>query len=127
MQKYQFTRVAVQDTAPQNLHKMENSALFRLSDHIVYADHSVVSKTIIKKETGTITLFAFDKGQGLSPHIAPFDALVQVVDGSCVFSIGETKYPMTNGDCIILPAGIVHAVESVTPFKMLLTMIKVAK
>lgn len=105
---------------------METSILFKLADHIVYADNSVVSKTIIKKETGTITLFAFDKGQGLSPHIAPFDALVQVVDGECVFFIGEQKNEMKTGDCIILPAGIVHSVESVIPFKMLLTMIKIA-
>ena len=105
---------------------METSILFRLSDHIVYAENSVVSKTIIKKETGTITLFAFDKGQGLSPHVAPFDALVQVVDGECLFLIGEEKNNMVTGDCIILPAGIVHSVESVTPFKMLLTMIKIS-
>ena len=105
---------------------MEASTLFRLSDHIVYAENSVVSKTIIKKETGTITLFAFDKGQGLSPHIAPFDALVQIVDGECIFLIGEGKNKMQSGDCLILPAGIVHSVESVTPFKMLLTMIKIA-
>jgi quercetin dioxygenase-like cupin family protein len=105
---------------------METSVLFRLSDHIVYAENSVVSKTIIKKESGTVTLFAFDKGQGLSPHVAPFDALVQIVDGECVFSIGEKKNAMQNGDCIILPAGEVHAVEAVTPFKMLLTMIKIA-
>jgi quercetin dioxygenase-like cupin family protein len=106
---------------------MESSKLFRLSDDIVYAENSVVSKTIIKKETGTVTLFAFDKGQGLSPHIAPFDALVQIADGECVFSIGEKQFPMGSGDCIILPAGEVHSVESVTPFKMLLTMIKVPK
>jgi len=105
---------------------METSNIFRLSEHIVYADNSVVSKTIVKKETGTITLFAFDKGQGLSAHIAPFDALVQIVDGECNFIIGETKNYMNSGDCIILPAGIVHAVESVTPFKMLLTMIKIS-
>lgn len=106
---------------------METSTLFRLADHIVYAESSVVSKTIIKKESGTITLFAFDKGQGLSPHVAPFDALVQVVDGECVFFIGEQKNAMSIGDCIILPAGIIHSVESVTPFKMLLTMIKIAE
>lgn len=105
---------------------METSVLFRLSDHIVYADNSVVSKTIIKKESGTITLFAFDKGQGLSSHVAPFDALVQVVDGECIFSIAENKFRMHAGDCLILPTGIVHSVESVTPFKMLLTMIKIA-
>ena len=104
---------------------METSTLFRLADHIVYGAGSVVSKTIIKKETGTITLFAFDKGQGLSPHVAPFDALVQVVDGECIFSIGDEKNSMQTGDCIVLPAGIVHSVESVTPFKMLLTMIKI--
>jgi len=106
---------------------MESSKLFRLADDIVYAENSVVSKTIIKKETGTITLFAFDKGQGLSPHIAPFDALVQIADGECVFYICEKKYPMKTGDCIILPAGEIHSVEAMTPFKMLLTMIKVPK
>jgi len=105
---------------------MGNTKLFRLADHIVYADNSVVSKTIIKKETGTVTLFAFDKGQGLSPHIAPFDALVQIVDGQCIFFIGEDRNIMETGDCIILPAGIVHSVESVIPFKMLLTMIKIS-
>jgi len=105
---------------------MEPSVIFRLSDHIVYAENSVVSKTIIKKETGTVTLFAFDKGQGLSPHIAPFNALVQIVDGECIFQIGEQKHQMVSGDCIILPTGIVHAVDSVTPFKMLLTMIKIS-
>ncbi len=105
---------------------MESSKLFRLPDHIVYAGNSVVSKTIIKKETGTVTLFAFDKGQGLSPHIAPFDALVQIVDGECIFRIGENNTGMKTGDCIILPAGIVHSVESVIPFKMLLTMIKIS-
>ncbi len=105
---------------------MDSSKLFRLADFIVYADNSVVSKTIIKKETGTVTLFAFDKGQGLSPHIAPFDALVQIVDGECVFRIGEGTNNMQTGDCIILPAGLVHSVESAKPFKMLLTMIKIS-
>ena len=103
---------------------MDTPTLFKLSDNIVYAENSVVSKTIIKKETGTITLFAFDKGQGLSPHIAPFDALVQIVDGECNFTVGGDTNNMQSGDCIILPAGVIHAVESVTPFKMLLTMIK---
>ena len=106
---------------------MEDSKVFRLADNIVYADNSVVSKTIIKKETGTVTLFAFDKGQGLSPHVAPFDALVQIVDGECDFFISEQKNNMKTGDCLILPAGLVHSVESLTPFKMLLTMIKIPK
>lgn len=106
---------------------METSKIFRLPDNIVYAENSVVSKTIIKKDTGTVTLFAFDKGQGLSQHVAPFDALVQIVDGECDFFISEQKYPMKYGDCVILPAGEVHSVESVSQFKMLLTMIKVAR
>jgi quercetin dioxygenase-like cupin family protein len=104
---------------------MESPKIFRLTDYIVYAEGSVVSKTIIKKETGTVTLFAFDKGQGLSPHVAPFDALVQIIDGECAFFISEQKYAMKNGDCIILPAGEVHSVEPVSSFKMLLTMIKI--
>jgi quercetin dioxygenase-like cupin family protein len=106
---------------------MENSKIFRLADSIVYADNSVVSKTMIKKDTGTVTLFAFDIGQGLSPHIAPFDALVQIVDGECDFFIREQKYSLKTGDCIILPAGEVHSVEGVSQFKMLLTMIKISR
>lgn len=104
---------------------METGKLFNMNNDIAYSKDAVVSKTIIKKTTGTITLFAFDAGQGLSPHVAPFDALVQILDGECSFSIEENKFPMGAGDCLILPAGKIHAVESVTPFKMLLTMIKI--
>lgn len=104
---------------------METGILFNLANDINYSKDAVVSKTIIKKISGTITLFAFDEGQGLSPHVAPFDALVQILDGECSFSIEETKFPMGIGDCIILPAGKVHAVEATKPFKMLLTMIKI--
>lgn len=104
---------------------METGKLFRLDSDIDYSGDAVVSKTIIKKVTGTVTLFAFDAGQGLSPHVAPFDALVQVLDGQCAFSIEENIFNMETGDCIILPAGKVHAVEATKPFKMLLTMIKV--
>ncbi len=104
---------------------METGKLFNLAKDIEYSKDAVVSKTIIKKTTGTVTLFSFDAGQGLSPHVAPFDALVQILDGECSFLIEETKYPMVIGDSIILPAGKIHAVEAVKPFKMLLTMIKV--
>jgi quercetin dioxygenase-like cupin family protein len=104
---------------------METGILFNLAKEIDYSKDAVVSKTIIKKATGTVTLFAFDNGQGLSPHVAPFDALVQILDGECSFSIEETKYLMGTGDCIVLPAGKTHAVESLKPFKMLLTMIKI--
>ncbi len=104
---------------------METGKLFNLVSDIDYSKDAVVSKTIIKKTAGTITLFAFDSGQGLSPHVAPFDALVQILDGECSFSIEETIYRMGLGDCIILPAGKTHAVEALKPFKMLLTMIKI--
>lgn len=104
---------------------METGRLFNLSSDIEYSKDAVVSKTIVKKNSGTITLFAFDAGQGLSPHVAPFDALVQVLDGKCIFSIEEEGFPLGSGDCLILPAGKIHAVEAVMPFKMLLTMIKV--
>lgn len=104
---------------------METGKLFNFNSQIDYAKDAVVSMTIIKKPSGTVTLFAFDQGQGLSPHVAPFDALVQVLDGACSFSIEEVSYLMETGDCIILPAGKIHAVEATKPFKMLLTMIKI--
>lgn len=104
---------------------METSVLFNLGKDIDYSKDAVVSRTIIKKASGTITLFAFDAGQGLSPHVAPFDALVQILDGTCQFSIEDAKFNMETGDCIILPAGKIHAVDAILPFKMLLTMIKI--
>jgi quercetin dioxygenase-like cupin family protein len=106
---------------------METGKLFNLSNDIDYSKDAVVSRTIIKKSSGTITLFAFDAGQGLSPHVAPFDAMVQILDGECSFSIEDQRYSMGQGDCLILPAGKIHAVEAVKPFKMLLTMIKISE
>jgi len=91
---------------------------------IAYAQGSVVSKQIIKKESGNVTLFAFDKGEGLSEHTAPFDAMVQVLDGKVEISIGGEPYQLEAGDSIIMPAGISHALKAVEKFKMLLTMIK---
>ena len=91
---------------------------------IAYAQGSVVSKQIIKKETGNVTLFAFDNGEGLSEHTAPFDAMVQVLDGQVEISIGGEPYLLETGESIIMPAGISHALKAVEKFKMLLTMIK---
>jgi quercetin dioxygenase-like cupin family protein len=85
---------------------------------------SVVSRTLVKKPTGTITLFAFDQGQALSEHTAPFEALVQVLEGEAEISIGGTPYRVKGGEAILLPAGIPHGVNAVAPFKMLLTMIR---
>ena len=91
---------------------------------INYQDGSVVSRTIIKKKTGTVTLFAFDKDEALSEHAAPFDALVHVVDGEAEVSIAGVWSVVSNGEMIILPANIPHAVKATSRFKMILTMIK---
>ena len=96
-----------------------------LKDEIAYADGAVVSKTLLKKETGNITLFSFDKGQGLSEHTSPFDAVVQVVEGEGAFIIAGEMQTVKEGEMIIMPANIPHDVQAAEqPFKMLLTMIR---
>lgn len=91
---------------------------------IVYQKDSVVSKTIIGKKTGTVTLFAFDKGQGLSEHTAPFDAMVYLVDGEAEVTVSAKEIILKKGDTIILPANKPHALKALSKFKMLLVMIK---
>ena len=83
-----------------------------------------MSKTVLKKQTGNISLFAFDKGEALSEHTAPFDAMIQVVDGKGEIIIGGKSYMVSSGQTIIMPANIPHAVKAVEKFKMVLTMIK---
>ena len=96
-----------------------------LKDEIAYADGAVVSKTLLKKATGNITLFSFDKGQGLSEHTSPFDAVVQVVEGQGAFIIDGEMKVVKEGELIIMPANIPHDVQAAEqPFKMLLTMIR---
>jgi len=89
-----------------------------------YQKDAVVSKTIIEKKTGTVTLFAFDQGQGLSEHTTPFDALVQVLDGEVEIKISGIPFHLKQGEIIIMPADEPHALSAVKSFKMLLTMIK---
>ena len=96
----------------------------KLTDLVGYQDGSVVSREIIRKSTGTVTLFAFDEGQGLSEHTAPFDALVQVVDGEVEVTISGKPYHLGQGDFVILPAGETHALKALSRFKMLLVMIR---
>ena len=98
-----------------------------LEQLIGYADDSIVSKTLLDKPIGTITLFAFDKGQRLSEHTAPFDAVVQVVDGCGIVTIDGSDHTVESGQIIIMPANIPHAVLAEQKFKMLLTMIRVKK
>ncbi len=97
---------------------------FSMTDKIAYAEGSVVSKIIIRNERGNITLFAFDKGEFLSEHTAPFDAIVQVLDGKGEVVIDGKPFVLTAGESIIMPANIRHAVNALEKFKMLLTMIK---
>ena len=89
-----------------------------------YQDGSVVSKEVIKKEKGTVTLFAFDKGQGLSEHTAPFDALVYIFDGNAEITIVGKQHNVKAGETIIMPANKTHSLKAIERFKMLLVMIK---
>jgi quercetin dioxygenase-like cupin family protein len=95
-----------------------------LKKHIDYNTDAVVSKTLVKKKTGTVTLFAFDKGQELSEHTTPFDAMVQIVEGEAELIIGGESVIAKEGELVIMPANIPHAVKAQKRFKMLLTMIR---
>ena len=97
---------------------------FNLADHVSYADGSVVSKTLFKKEIGNITLFSFDSGQGLSEHTAPFDAMVHVVDGKAEITISGKPHIVESGQMIILPVDEPHSLKAIENFKMLLIMIR---
>jgi len=89
-----------------------------------YQGGAVVSRTIIERTTGTVTLFSFDKGQGLSEHTVPFDALVHVVDGEATVTIGGQSFRLRTGEAIIMPANKPHALKAVDRFKMMLVMIR---
>lgn len=95
-----------------------------LANLVAYQDGGVVSRTLVKKNGGTVTVFAFDKGQALSEHTAPFDAIVQVLDGDVELVIGGNKVPATAGQTVLMPAGIPHAVNATSKFKMLLIMVR---
>ena len=97
---------------------------FNLQGRVDYAEGSVVSKTLLKKDTGNITLFAFDAGQGLSEHTAPFDAVVHILDGEADITIGGEVHKVASGELIIMPANVPHALQAVKRFKMLLVMIR---
>lgn len=100
---------------------VEVSKLVELVD---YQEGSVVSRTIIKKEKGTVTVFAFDRGQGLSEHTAPFDALVYVIEGEADVTVSGEDFPVKSGEFTILPADEPHALQAAERFKMVLTMIR---
>lgn len=100
------------------------SQAVRLIDLVDYQEGAVVSRTIIDKKTGTVTVFAFDEGQGLSEHTAPFDALVYLLDGEAEITISGKTLHLKEGEIVIMPANQPHALKAVKKFKMVLAMIK---
>jgi quercetin dioxygenase-like cupin family protein len=101
-----------------------HSSVMNFAEKVDYSPEGIVSKRVIQKDKGNVTLFAFDKGQRLSEHSAPFDALIQVLDGQAEIHINRVPFLLTAGQAIIMPANIPHAVNATEKFKMLLTMIK---
>ena len=100
------------------------SKAFRLADLVEYAPGAVVSRTLAKNPAGTVTLFAFEAGEGLSEHSAPFDALVHIIDGEAELVIGGKVVRAAAGDMVLMPANVPHAVRAAERFKMLLVMIR---
>jgi quercetin dioxygenase-like cupin family protein len=103
---------------------METGKVVNVQGLVEYQSGSVVSREIIRQKTGTVTLFAFDKGQGLSEHTAPFDAFVYLVDGEAEITISGKPHLLKAGEMIIMPAGQPHALNAVEQLKMLLVMIR---
>ncbi|MCX6284956.1 MAG: cupin domain-containing protein [Bacteroidetes bacterium] len=102
----------------------EPGTKFRFPESVEYSTDGIVSKRVIDRPVGTVTLFAFDKGQRLSTHSAPFDAMAEVIEGRAEIVIDNTSHQLEAGDTIVMPAGIPHAVNATERFKMILTMIK---
>jgi quercetin dioxygenase-like cupin family protein len=98
--------------------------ILKAEELVAYQDGSIVSRTIVQKKEGTITLFAFDEGESLSEHTAPFDALISILDGEAIIKIANDENHLTVGDMIVLPALVPHAVKAKKRFRMLLAMIR---
>lgn len=109
---------------PDGSHALPASSAVELASEVAYQSGAIVSRTLIKKGGGTVTLFAFDAGQALSEHTAPFDALVQVLDGAAEVTIAGQAVPLRAGQTVLMPADVPHAVTATERFKMLLVMIK---
>jgi quercetin dioxygenase-like cupin family protein len=121
-------RIAQQKNGSLYLEKKMSTAskseILTLVELVNYQDAAVVSRQITKAEAGNVTLFAFDKDQGLSEHTAPFDALVHILEGDAQVTISGKSFDLKTGDAIIMPANEPHALKAVQRFKMLLTMIR---
>ncbi|TFH39739.1 MAG: cupin domain-containing protein [Bacteroidia bacterium] len=101
-----------------------HSKIYNTREAVSYSENSIVSKVISKSENVNLTLFAFDAKQSLSKHTSPFNAMIQVLEGTVRIEIGEDSYNLEEGNMIIMPANVPHAVEATSRFKMMLTMIK---
>jgi len=98
--------------------------VIKLADLAAYQEGAIVSRTIINKKTGTVTFFAFDQGESLSEHTAPYDALVYILDGEAEITISGKSFSVKEGEMIIMPANEPHSLKAVKRFKMLLVMIR---
>jgi quercetin dioxygenase-like cupin family protein len=108
----------------EKMGRIPASVAVNLEKLIEYAPHSVVSREIVKNSSGTLTIFAFDAGQGLSEHKAPFDAIVQILDGEAELIIGEKTVVAKTGETVLMPANVPHALKAKKRFKMQLVMIR---
>lgn len=127
--KFSFTQMIVIKYLHRYIYTMEKKSfipaeVYNLKESINFAEGGVVSKQFIKNKGGNITFFAFDKGEGLSEHTAPFDAVVQIIEGEAEVSIDGKKNTVREGELIIMPANIAHALHAIEPFKMCLIMLK---
>jgi len=100
------------------------STVFNLAELVAYQEGSVVSRQLVKRDKGNVTLFAFDAGQGLTEHTSPFDALVQILDGEAEITISSKRYRVRASEILLMPAGEPHGLRAPARFKMLLTMIR---
>ncbi len=112
------------DSRPAAPGELAPAQAFELAGLVEYVAGSVVSRTLAKRPAGTITLFAFDAGQGLSEHSAPYDAFVQIVDGVATLRIGGKEVVARAGEVVVMPANVPHALQAAERFKMLLVMIR---
>ncbi|GAB6975795.1 cupin domain-containing protein [Prevotella falsenii] len=104
--------------------KFEKGKVFVASELADYTEGGVVSKELVHSNAGSVTLFSFDAGQGLSQHTAPFDAFIQVVDGEMILNVEGTDYRIKAGESFIIPSGALHSVKAEQRFKMIITMIR---
>ena len=114
----------MQPETASKLKGFSGAKVAKAAELVNYQDGAVVSREIVKKPTGNVTIFAFDEGQGLSEHTAPFDALVQMVEGNAEIMISGQPHQLQGGEMILMPAGLPHALKALKRFKMILTMIR---